>query len=52
MSRTCAEQSRLREAYAESIRRGPCMFQGPERRPVLESRVPFAERGTLEGNQV
>lgn len=39
-SRTCAE---LREAYAVAVRRGSCMFQGPERRLVLES-VPFAER--------
>lgn len=44
MSRTCAEQSRLREAYVEAIRRRPCMFQVPERKPVLKNRVPFAER--------
>lgn len=44
VSRTCAKQSKLGEAYAEAVRRGPCVFQGPERRLMwLESRIPFAE---------
>lgn len=48
MSRTYAEQSRLREAHAGAVRRGPCMFQGPERRLMRWSS--FAEtRSTGKG---